>query len=532
MNSLLLILILQHRLLIHKQRQVALLREVRKLRKHRRKLHNDKQASGCVYTRHPIHNLDQDHAIDKLREQLAGHPVEPYLQKRKAAVDKHIRTHPDYFPGLVCFFQQNPELQDLISEDEQQQLGNGNCKLALDMEQRLQRLRDETPEAKDYFCLAQSLETDQKALHKLRAQIDDFVTAAKQDWTGPQGQDPRTFTLESFIEAGWSADKLASFSKKEMRANDPKTILRIRDQVIPGKLASIAKTHAELATSKKAYTSTATYSLLEDYLVLRDDGLPETESMYEATLEVDRHMHLGGNSDGGFEQNILLDPKLKEQWYPGLIKLLEARGLETCNIGILTGHYWVVKHQRHSKTWYRPVETDLVLFDEKTKRILAVGEVKSNPSDLGHADYQLTRNEVMMTGIAPWDDPRFDEYLACHEQQPEASTQDPSNTIVDRYLVSNQHKLKKPHIKVLTSSDYANPARFIITQAEVNCPGRLRVSSKIVTRVANWLFSSSQTPEAYIQAKVDALQEELGLREREVVCAENHVFVVQPSAED
>ena len=480
------------------------------------------------------------HTIAELRQQLVGHPAEPYLVKRQTAVDQYLSQYPEYFPSLVAYFGQ-PELQHLISEDEQQQLLNGNCKLALVLEDRLQELLDATPEAKAYCYLTQSLETAQKAIHTLHTQIDDFITAAIQDWTGPQDQDPLAFSLESFIGAGWSAERLASFSKKEKRSNDPKAILNLRDRVIPSKQDFISDKQPELATRKQDYISTRTYRLLQDYLALRDNRLPETEPMYQATLEVDSHMHLGGNGDGGFERDILQDPKLKAQWYPKLVGLLEARGLETRHLGWLTGHYYVVKHQSHqshqSKTWYRPAETDLVLYDTVTKRILAVGEVKSNPYDLGHADYQLRRNQVMMTGIAPRDrigpsppDPRFDEYLACHQQPPDADEADPSQTIVARYLVADQTKLKKPHTPVLASSDWVDPIRFIITQPEVHYPGRLHVSSKVATQVAHWLFSSSQTPEAYLQAKVDGLQEELGLREREVVYAENQVFVVQPSA--
>ena len=84
MNSLLIILILQHRLLIHKQRQVTLLREVRKLRKHRRNLHNDKQASGCVYTRHPIHNLDPDERKKLLQFYLNSSFVKVSSEERGA----------------------------------------------------------------------------------------------------------------------------------------------------------------------------------------------------------------------------------------------------------------------------------------------------------------------------------------------------------------------------------------------------------------------------------------------------------------
>ena len=50
------------------------------------------------------------------------------------------------------------------------------------------------------------------------------------------------------------------------------------------------------------------------------------------------------------------------------------------------------------KVTYTSAENDLVLYDTQRKKVVAVGKVKANYYDIPHADYQLRRNRLMLTG--------------------------------------------------------------------------------------------------------------------------------------
>ena len=447
-------------------------------------------------------------SVEVLRGQLKGHASEPYLLARQTTVDEFMRKYRTYFANLAG------RVKEVITEDERLQLNYGNTGLVLKLEDRLQQLVNITEAATQYHSLKRCLETTTTGIQTLEQTILNFTAAAKEDMSvhETQAQMGGIFSLETFQ---WSAEKLATFSKKERRAMDPKTIINLRDRVIPDKQGWVKSNKLVQAALHAAYLATDAHKLLSSYISARDTG-EESAAMYQATrLAADKMSH-GNSSDGGFEKDILDKPELKVQWYPKLTNLLQGRGVNCDRLDFKVGHYYVVKHTKGSKTWYTPAEQDLILYDTVSNRIVAVGEVKANPVDIGHADYQLRRDTVMLLGDkatpAYVADPRVSEYL------------EPS-TISDRYIAEKG----KFTTKVFTPSDWHDPIRFIITQPMTNQAGRLQVSSKVATQISHWLYSSATTPEDYIQKKVDDLQDKLNFQEDSVVKVQNMVFTVSNS---
>jgi hypothetical protein len=413
----------------------------------------------------------------------------------------------------------------LLTDDEGIQLVCGNTGLALKLETRLLDLANITDAAHEYHGLKRFLEHATQGIENIRQQITDVSKLALDDWTVVQGQDPSSFRLESFT---WSPAKRASFSKKELRANDTKSLINLRERVIPGKQTLIAEKQTEFTKLEKGYRETPEYQQLTSYLTLRDNGNPDTEAVYLATRLVDRYLHLGGSDDGGYEHDILNNPELKAKWYPHLMTFLETKGVNCAALDVLVGHYYVVKYERGSKsknnikTRYIPVETDLVLYNTLTKEIVAVGEVKSNPYDVPHADHQLSRNSVMMTGKAAVPMTTGNHYTEFLETDASEPCDKDNERITARYLA---HKLRID-TPVLTASDWSDPIRFIIAPPVVHLPGCLHLPSKVATQITHWLYSSVQTPETYIQEKVDTLQDNLGVCEESEVVKRNVVFRV------
>lgn len=459
-------------------------------------------------------------SIATLRQQLAGHHAEKYLVARQRIVSDYIVKNPDYFQRLVSLVGLEPF--GSLTGDEAYQLGIGNTGLALKLEGRLQELADKTKSAEEYHGLKRFLEHANQGIETIRQQITHLSTLALDDWTVVQGQDAASFSLESFR---WSPTKLDSFSKKERRGNDPKTLINLRDRVIPSKQMVIATKRAEFTKLDGNYRETPEYQRLTRYLALRDNCHPDTEAMYQATREVEKKIHFGGSDDGGYEHDILNNPELKGQWYPQLVSLLEGKGVKCDQLDFLVGHYYVVKYERGSKsknnlkTRLVPAETDLVLYNTCTREIVAIGEVKSNAYDVPHADYQLSRGTVMMTGQVGLKTltTHFTEYLETRTSEPVVLDQE---RITARYLAHKQ-RIETP---VISGSSWSDPVRFIIASPEVDLPGRLHLSSKVATQITHWLYSSEQTPETYIQEKVDTLQDYLGFCEADEVVKRNVVF--------
>ena len=215
----------------------------------------------------------------------------------------------------------------------------------------------------------------------------------------------------------------------------------------------------------------------------------------------------GGDGDGGFEVNILQQPHLKEQWWPQLKTLLGqhpqmAQMTETDaeqyinSLKFYTGLSFVVKYRGGNTV---PAETDLILADPETNQIFAHGEVKHNPNDVCSADKQLRRDRLMLHGQVTTDHLTSETY-------PDFT----SDGVTERYL----SKVVRTNRPDFLPSHYDNHViTFIITGVLNDDSGVIAIPSKIATQTTHWLFSSSVTPEDYIQEKIDELETALHLRD-------------------
>ena len=370
----------------------------------------------------------------------------------------------------------------------------------------------------------------------------------------------------------WSPERLATFTKKEARAYDPSTIIRLRDEVILRKRNEIWEANQKTESLRKEYRVTSEYTDLAWYLNYLDLN-PECREVYRVTRLANDMLSKGGNSDGGFEKDIL-EPIVLSQW---LFPLLDGLGLlsehkggegliyvekyvvykckaETEVVSYQTwslvnpinpikpinpmanlvsrylakegqladpllifypGLYYVMRFANTmvKKVTYKSAETDLTIYDPKSQKVVARGEVKSNYNDVPHADFQHRRNWLMLTGDVDGDTPgAFSEYLPDEVE----------NVTITRYL-AEAGNYESP---LFSQSDFSESlCNFIITKPQVKV-GQLNVSSKVATQVTHWLFSSAKTPQSYIQGKIDALLDGLHFRDWLTIEREASVYVI------
>lgn len=462
-------------------------------------------------------------SINSFRQQFKGHIAEPLLLKRQACVNLVLLQYPKYFPDLAG------HASGLLEDDEGYQILCGNTGLILKLEDRYRKVANSTREAELYHGALHRIKSIKDGITALNQTITDYLLEAKDHWINEQGNAEETFSLDQF---GWSAIKQASFSKKEKRSKCPQTIINLGKRVIPSKEADLLTNVESLSKLESAYLATVEAKRLQAFLDLRDH-YPECQEMYEVTKQANAKLCQTTGTDGGFETDVLEDSAIFTQWYPKLASILESKFLEEGYhrdvvkqyIETLKFHrnvYYVVKHTNVDKTGnnktirYSSAEQDLLLYDPKTNRVVATGEVKKNIDDLGHADYQHRRDYVMLMGTP---DPvtnssseadLFTEYLS-----------DP--TISERYI----SEAGKYATKLFQPEDYQNsPIHFIITKEADSTPGNLHVASKVRTQITNWLFSSNKTPEDYITQKVTTLLDYLHFRDTPSIYQTRPVFVI------
>ena len=487
----------------------------------------------------------------RLLEQFRGHPAEPHLLDRQKLVNVFMDLYPDYFPSLEKRCQE----LGLLDEDGCQQILYGNTGCVLKLEETFRNRAQSTPVAQRYFSCLGHIEALQKGIKTLESQINSFMEKAVS-LTGSPEIDLATFE--------WNKEQLSTFNKRELRSYDPKTITRLRDEVIPSKKGNIRVTQLETDRFLKDYQETTEYLDLlwyRNYLTL----YPECKELYQATRLANEMLAKGGHSDGGFELDVLGNPAVLRQWigqlgllaeYPDLNGLVyvekyggdfyvkryldnrpqttnggngngkclshylaKRESPETPLLIFYPGLYYVMRYERGKKVYYKSAETDLIIYDAQKRQVVARGEVKANYNDVPHADYQHRRNWLMLTGELEdgTDTEAFAEYL---DLDPTTTTT-PTPT---RYL-AEKGEYEKPLFYREDFCDQESLRHFIITKPQAS-GGQLEVSSKVATQIAHWLFSSAKTPPDYIDSKIAALLEGLHFRDWETIRAGREVFVV------
>ena len=451
----------------------------------------------------------------QLLQQLQGHYAQKELEARQAAVNLVIQRYPDYFPSLLRHIQ-----TDLVlTEAERQQIQYGNCALVLKLAERYQEQIDGTAEAKAYREQAKYVGSNEKGLQTIQEDLDKIIHLARDDWV-TSGREPTDFSLEQFASQGWSEAALAGFSSKTRKQYDPTSLLNRQQRVIPKKRADLEAKRPELERLRAIYLAHPLQSRLSSFQQLLQQT-PECQAMYEAT-KLASECFRRSSSDGGFEQDVLNNPEVKAQWFPQLLQQLADRGLpaDPEDLGFRTNIEYVVKHRvdhkqgKSGQSRYRhvPAEQDLVIYQLSTNRIVALIEIKSFPPDILEADYQIRRDLTMILGNAPDNAPDlFSDHLA--------------PTVVDRFLAEKGQYTKPLH----RTPDFQHdppPLTGIITSDRGNLPGQLQVPSSLQTQMTHWLYSSAETPAAYLEQELDGLFDSLPYRSEETVRAERAIYVI------
>lgn len=373
------------------------------------------------------------------------------------------------------------------------------------------------------------------AVETILESINNFEKEAKDDWVR-NGNKIELFSLTTFE---WSPEKLKTLGKKELRSKDPKKISNLINSVIVKKQAEIFEKEKSIQESQKLYMDSIEMKNLiwfRDYLISNADCI----KMFDATRLANAKLH-AKNGDDGFEVDVLNDPQVRSQWIPLFHKYLEQRYGVARNgnqelifdspeylssLKFYPGLYYVVKHKKGKKIWYSVAEQDIVVCDEHG--VVAIGEVKKNYYDIGHADIQIIRDHIMLFGEeSPFTDLMREKHTKMYE---EYCTGD--NTIIERYL-AEKDSIEKPFIKQDKCHRIRNnPCTFIITTAEDSYNKKLRVSGKICNQITNWIFSTNCVPNNYINAKINNLHSELNFRNIHEISNQHAIFNITLSSQD
>ncbi len=449
--------------------------------------------------------------LHDLLAQLRGHPVLPYITDRQVQVDKLIGDHPDYFVGLSKFLGD----KGVLTADELYQVEMGNTGLLLKVTDKLQTIADKTQEGEAYYGLLKFIKSETDGIKSLQDKVDEITQQAIMDWL-KMGNTLESFSLETF---SWSSEKVSSFTKKELRANDPKKVINLRDVVIKEKLQKLVVKLQPLEELSNAFMATKEKQAVDIFSRLLHQ-YPQCKVVYDATRLVNEKLVVRDDSGSRFEKDIFSNKLLYDQWYPKLRQrvkvILLGQGYtdqyaETYmdSLKFCANYSFVVKYKTKGKTYYTPAENDLIWYDNSNK-IIACGEIKLNPHDIPHADYQHRRNRVMITG--DYVDDKYSKNFSDFAV---------SDMVVDRYI-SKKHSMDKP---VFASSCFGdNVVHFIITTNTGDKPGRLHVPSSIAFSITNWLYSSSIVPQVYIQDKVDDLIGSLCYRRLDEIASDFEIY--------
>jgi hypothetical protein len=496
--------------------------------------HNESVAGGLT-----LGAADQEPTVllDRhiLREQFRGNPAEQYLLERQKCTEDVIKNYPNYFS---CLTSKCLEI-GIINHDEAQQIIWGNTGKVLSLEERFEKNVESTAIAKELKSNLKFLEASRTGVETILESINNFEKEAKDDWVR-NGNKIELFSLTTFE---WSPEKLKTLGKKELRSKDPKKISNLINSVIVKKQAEISEKEKLIQESKKLYMDSIEMKNLiwfRDYLISNADCI----KMFDATRLADAKLH-AKTGDGGFELDVLNDPQVRSQWIPLFHKYLEQRCVVPSDGDLIfnpseyfsslkfyPGLYYVVKHKKGKKIWYSVAEQDIVVCDELG--VVAIGEVKKNYYDIGHADIQIIRDHVMLFGEeSPFKDLLREKHTKMYE---EYYTGD--NTIIERYL-AQKDSIEKPFIKqdkCFRIKD--DPCTFIITteitemngMPTANYKQKLRVSGKISNQITNWIFSADCVPDDYINHKINQLNSHLNFRNIDEISIQHAIFYIIPTS--
>lgn len=479
-----------------------------------------------------------------------GHPAEKILQIRKQMVDDFHKTYPKYF-NIIADICAN---EKTFTEDEILQLRYGNTGLLLRLPGIYEIASLEKKEGKEYLHLKNLCNST--VIDDLQKSVDEFVATAKAYWK-EQGNTEETFSLETFT---WG-EKEKSFSKKEKRSLNPASYINIRDNIIPMKEAQLKKNKNQLIEIKKKYKESEGYmkfQVIKTYInsvkdcicqsVFRskNNNFPQVYNlenmasttiscawtryrhrrqrfvtkMLDATTNSMMALNLADDGDGGFELSVVEDEFIFNQWFPEIkdkIRKSYEGDVDNINdfidnLGIKTNLCYFAKHQKKKKYWFTgAAEQDLIIYHKPTNQVVACGEVKKNYYDIVHADHQLERDKVIISGKC--NNEKYEEYLA--------------DTIVDRFVADPKNK-DTPDFKATDFETYLNKHTidFIITLPK-EMQQTVPFCSKIATQVTHMLFSSSFTPTDFILQKIEHYQLELNLTSLPAVLETKSVFIVK-----
>lgn len=479
-----------------------------------------------------------------------GHPAENILQTRKRLVEEFYKKYPQYFNTVadIC-----AEEKGLV-EDEIQQIRYGNTGLLLRLPDIYEGVSFETKEGKDYLRLKNMCNS--AVIDNLKKSVEEFATKAKAYWT-EQGNAVETFSLETFT---WG-EKEKSFSKKEKRAMNPASYINIRDIVIPTKEQKLNENQVLLIETERNYKKSDGYmkfQLIKTYINsvkdcigqiiyrCKNNEFPQVydvqnmastriscawtryrlmrqrfvTKMIEATTKSIMALNLADDGDGGFELSVVEDEFIFNQWYPQIkdkIRKSYEGNVDNINdfidnLGIKTNLSYFAKHQNKKKYWFSgAAEQDLIIYNKSTNQVVACGEVKKNYYDIVHADHQLERNKVIISGKCSAD--KYEEYTV--------------DTIVDRF-VADPKKKDNPDFKTSDFETYINnhTIDFIITLPK-EMQQTVPFCSKIATQVTHVLFSPSFTPADFIVKKIEQHEQELNLTSLPAILESKSVFTIK-----
>lgn len=170
----------------------------------------------------------------------------------------------------------------------------------------------------------------------------------------------------------------------------------------------------------------------------------------------------------------------------------------------------------HAKKWVVPVEQDIIIFDPKTNVVHDCGEVKKNFNDIGHGDIQLRRDKCIILGSLISDQIIQDQFPQYFDK----------NTLVNTYIAKDKRSIKTPIFKTNDCLPLLDTnTGFIITMEQAQT--RLAVPSDIEVQIANWIYSSDNVDETFIQANIDKLISGLGIKCTEDVVRDREVIIIR-----
>ena len=486
--------------------------------------------------------------LTKFLKCFHGHPAEEILQRRKELVDKFHETYPKYFNIVADICAGD------LKDDDIKQIRYGNTGLILRLPDIYEYASFETKEGKDYKNLKNICNST--VIDDLKQSINEFIEKAKVCWI-EQGNEEDTFSLDTF---SWG-EKEESFSKKERRSLNPASYIRLRDVVIPTKQNTLDQNKLQLVEMERKYKESAgylKYQCIKTYINTITDCIKQSICRYEknaisqiydvenmasttiscawtryrhrrqqlvakmidATTKSMTALNLADDGDGGFELSVVEDEFIFNQWYPQIKdKIRKSYENEVDNIndfidnlGIKTNLSYFVKHQKKKKYWFSgSAEQDLIIYHKPTNKVVACGEVKKNYYDIVHADHQLERDKVIISGVCS--NEKYKEYTV--------------DTIIDRFVADPKNK-DTPDFKTADFDTYLNKNTldFIITMPK-EMQQTVPFCSKIATQVTHKLFSSSFTPIEFINKKIELYKEGLNLTSLPAVLETKSIFIVK-----